>query len=323
MSKYTGIDISKETFDAAFLTEDGLIRHAKFANTEIGFKQLFKQLSPDEHVIMEASGTYYLALATYLFNNGIRVSVVNPLSVRRFCQMKMARAKTDKKDALMIALYGKQEEPEAWEPEAEAVTKLRQLTTVIEQLDKQITALKNQLEALSRMPVVEPSVLKSIRRLIAQLEKEKEQLEKKAQQVVKQNYAQSYQALTTIPGIGPKSATMLIMITGNFTRFDTYKQLVSYVGLSPRVYQSGTSVKGRGHICKMGMGLIRKVLYMCSWSAKRFNAQCKETWQRLSAKGKPEKVIKIALANKLLRQAFAIATKLSAYDKNYQPKFAF
>jgi transposase len=203
------------------------------------------------------------------------------------------------------------------------VAKLRQLTTVVEQLDKQITALKNQLEALSRMPVVEPEVLKSVKRLIGQLEKEKNQLEKKAQHLVKENYAESYKALTSIPGIGPKAATLLIIITGNFSRFEHYKQLVAYVGLSPRVFQSGTSVKGKGHICKMGASRIRRVLYMCTWSAKKANSHCKDVYQRLLAKGKPEKVIKIALANKLLRQAFAIGKKMCTYDKNYQPKFAF
>jgi transposase len=63
---------------------------------------------------MEASGPYYLRLATFLAEKGITVSVINPLVIRRFCQMRLARAKTDKKDACMIAAYGSTENPPRW-----------------------------------------------------------------------------------------------------------------------------------------------------------------------------------------------------------------
>ncbi len=100
----------------------------------------------------------------------------------------------------------------------------------------------------------------------------------------------------------------LTIVTDNFKKFENYKQLIAYVGLSPRIYQSGTSVKGKGHICKMGNSQVRKLLYMCS---------CKEMYDRLKAKGKPERVIKIAIANKLLKQSFAIATTKTMYKENY------
>jgi transposase len=99
--------------------------------------------------------------------------------------------------------------------------------------------------------------------------------------------------------------------------------LSAYVGLAPRVYESGTSVKGKGHITKMGNKHLRKLLYLCAWSAKKYNDQCKSMYERLSAKGKPERVIKIAIANKLLRQAFAIGSNLSEYDKKYEKSLAF
>lgn len=98
-----------------------------------------------------------------------------------------------------------------------------------------------------------------------------------------------------------------------------YKQLIAYVGFSPRIYESGTSVRGKGHICKMGKSPIRKLLYLCTWTAKRYNKTCREMYERLHVKGKPERVIKIAIANKLLKQAFAVATKKEKYIENYQP----
>ena len=89
----------------------------------------------------------------------------------------------------------------------------------------------------------------------------------------------------------------------------------SYIGISPRIYQSGTSVNGRGKICKMGMGQMRKILFMSSLTASRHNLACKEMFERLVGKGKPKKVALVAVMNKLIKQAFVIGTKLESYNE--------
>ncbi|WP_460920845.1 IS110 family transposase, partial [Pontibacter brevis] len=133
---YVGIDISKDFFDAA-LPAAGKHRHLRLSNDRAGFEQLLLQIrEAPACCVMEASGPYYLRLASFLCERGVSVSVVNPLSVRRFCQMRLTRAKTDKKDAVMIAQYAKAERPAAWEPEAAHVLELRQLQTVAEGLQK-------------------------------------------------------------------------------------------------------------------------------------------------------------------------------------------
>jgi transposase len=95
-TNYTGIDISKSFFDVAFIRQEKY-GYYKFSNDEAGFKELSKVLPINSHIVMEASGPYYLQLACYLTGCGIAVSVINPLVIRRFCQMRMSRAKTDKK----------------------------------------------------------------------------------------------------------------------------------------------------------------------------------------------------------------------------------
>ncbi|WP_316931386.1 transposase [Polaribacter sp. Hel1_85] len=138
------------------------------------------------------------------------------------------------------------------------------------------------------------------------------------EQIGKLAYKDTVERIKTIPGIGLKTAIMMSVITDNFTKFENYKQLTAFVGFSPRLYQSGTSVKGKGHICKMGKPQIRKLLYLCSWSAKRVNKTCMEMYKRLKEKGKPERVIKIAIANKLIKQIFAIAKNKKYYNENHQ-----
>lgn len=320
MYKVIGIDISKASFDVAFKKRDDDFINFKFDNHLKGFRKFALFINPNDHCIMEASGPYYLFLAQFLYDQGIKVSVVNPLQIKHFIRMRMVKAKTDKKDAQMIALYGQSEHPGLWMPDQKCAFQIQQINTALEGLHKQATMLTNQLEAFSSMPDTDPELFKTLNSLKKSIQSKIIKLEYRMEQIAEEHYCKTIDALQSIPGIGRKTAIMLVAITDNFRKFETSKRLSAFVGLSPRIYQSGTSVNGKGHITKMGNRQIRKLLYICSWSAKRYNAQCKEMYQRLKEKGKPEKVIKIAIANKLLRQAFAIATNSSVYEKKYQLK---
>lgn len=314
ISNYVGIDISKLTFDVAIENETRQLKHYKMSNDLKGFKQFSRLLEEDQHCcVMEASGPYYLKLATYLFDKKIAVSVINPLVIRRFSQMRMMRTKTDKKDAFMIAEYGKTERPKLWKPEADYVLELKQIQSYIAQLLKNKTSLNNQLEAFEKNPVQSKSMNKSILKVLITLDKEVELMSERMEELVKEHHNKLYVQVQSVPGIGKKTAMELIVLSGGFTKFENAKQLSSYVGISPRIFESGTSVKGKAKICKMGMGRVRAMLYLCSWTAKKCNKACRELYDRLVKKGKAKKVALIAVANKLLKQAFAIATKNEMY----------
>ena len=97
--------------------------------------------------------------------------------------------------------------------------------------------------------------------------------------------------------------------------FESAKQLSSYFGIAPRLYESGTSIKCKSKICKMGMGLVRKLLYLCALSAVKCNKKCKDLYERLLEKGKSKKKGLTAVANKLLRQAFSIVKNKTVFIK--------
>ena len=323
MSKVIGIDISKQTFDVSF-REETKVLHKVYANNEKGFKALKLRIGhlKETRVVMEASGPYYVNLASYLHVHNINVSVVNPLRVKRFSQMKFYRAKTDKKDSSMIMEYGESEFESLaiWKPEGKGIQALKQMRTSVELLQKQLGQSKNQLDAFKSSGLLDKEVEKGLKKVIRATEKTIKDIEAKMLDVCETHYGETLKLLTSIPSIGNKTAMMLIAMTDNFSKFEHYKQLIAYVGLAPRVYQSGTSVNGKGHICKMGKSQIRKLLYMCSWTAKYCNKTCREMYERLKGKGKPERVIKVAIANKLLKQAFAVVTSKQKYIENYQPK---
>ena len=323
MYKVIGIDISKASFDVSYEKSCGDFYHEKFSNDARGFKFFRKLLLADDHCVMEASGPYYLKLAHYLFKEQIRVSVVNPLQIKHFVRMRMIKAKTDKKDAQMISLYGKVEQPDLWVPDDKLINNLQHINTAIEGLHKQASILNNQLEAFNQVPEVDKELIKMLRTLLRSVRARISKLEDRMAEITLAHYKDTFLALKSIPGIGDKTAMMLIAITNNFSKFNSSKKLSAYIGLTPRIFESGTSVKGKGHITKMGNRHLRKLLYMCAWSAKHHNQHCIQMYERLHQKGKPEKLIKIAIANKLLRQAYAIGSANSKYQKNYEKEFVF
>ncbi len=321
MSKIKGIDISKQTFDVSFFNKNKKWQFGQFTNDKKGFRKFEKLLEKGSIVVMEATGPYYMSLATYLHKKSYGVSVINPLIIRRFSQMQMNRAKTDRKDAQTIAQYGEQMNMQGqlklWEPQSDAIYQMHQMQTLIDGYNKQLTMLNNQLEAFKSSGLLFSSVKSSIKQTIKKLNKEVKKLNLKVKEIANKHYKQTMTLLQSIPGIGYKTAVALIVLTNNFENFENYKQLIAYIGFSPRIYQSGTSVNGKGHICKMGNGKVRKMLYLCSWTAKRYNKAAITMYERLKEKGKPERVIKVAIANKLIKQAFAIVKSKKMYNENY------
>ena len=123
--KYIGIDVSKNTFDAWTKTKG----HHSFSNTKAGFKAFVRWVE-DGHCVLESTSMYHMQLALYLHEAGFTLSVVNPLRVKRFMQMRLQRSKTDKSDAMMLAAYGLSEQPSCWEPDPLYVTDGKQLLGV-------------------------------------------------------------------------------------------------------------------------------------------------------------------------------------------------
>jgi transposase len=317
VKQFTGIDISKLTFDTGIPgNEESKYSHKKFSNEITGFQAFEKLIPPGCTCVMEASGSYYLPLATYLYGRGIEVMVVNPLAVKYFSRMRMTRAKTDKKDAALIAEYAKQEKPLLWKPKADHLLELQQLQTALDGFIGRKTELSNQQESFIASGIKAKTAFNIVKKEIEHITAGIKKIEVIMKGIIEKYHKDLFVRLKSIPGIGNRTAMMLIMITDGYTKFETAKQIVAYIGLSPRIYDSGTSVKGKARICKMGMSQMRALLYMCSMQAKTYNADCKTMYTRLKAKGKNGKLILIAIANKLVRQSFAIAKGEVNYQEN-------
>ena len=315
--KVVGIDVSKDSLAICHLAEEK-VQHLETENSKAGFKQLVQRCGTNSLYVMEATDIYYLQLAYYLYEQGAQVVVVNPVIIKRYIQMHLGKGKSDKKDAQWIRRYGEQIQVAYWQPEESVIVECRQLEQVIEQLIKQKTMVINSLEALELQPVKSQLAAKSLKQTLKTLEKQIKQLEDRQLDHLEKAFAKEIKLLSSIPGIGRKTAGMLLLFAGGFRNMNNYRQLIAKAGLSPREYTSGSSIRGKVRITKMGGGLIRSKLFMCSFSAKKSNAACKALYERLVAKGKNGKVALIAVCNKLLKQAFAIVKS----SIPYRPEFA-
>ncbi len=311
--KYFGLDISHLVFDVTDSDGD----YHQFKNNVSGFKKFTKLLNSDSHCVMEATGYYHYQLAYYLLENSIAVSVGNPLAVKRFIQMKLSKFKTDKSDSKLICEYAKQVELKLWQGNSKHQVECLQMTRLLSVYTKQSTMLKNKLHGESVLGEPSKAVVRSLKRSLKQLAKEKGNLEDKLLILVKQAHQDLLTRLETIPGIGRKTSIMLVVLTGGFDRFSSASELCSYAGLTPVIRQSGSSVKGR-HISKIGNQKLRNLLFLCSFNACKCNKACRDLYERIVAKGKSKKLALIAVCNKLLKQAFAIAKSGLIYDDTYR-----
>jgi transposase len=310
---YYGIDISKDVFDVV----DSSGQHHQYLNSYKGFKLFLKSLTSNAHCVMEATGYYHYQLAYFLLENSIKVSVENPLSVKRFIQMKLSKVKTDKSDAKMICAYAQNVSLKLWEGQSNNQIECLQITRLVSVYFKQSTALKNKIHGETVLGIPSKRVLRSLKRSLKNIQKEIKELESNLLEIVKKEHQELLTLIESIPGLGRKTAIMLIVLTDGFERFESAKQLCSYSGLTPITRQSGSSVKGRPRISKVGNQKLRNLLFMCSFTACQHNKACREIYERITAKGKSKKLALMAVCNKLLKQAFAISQSRLPYDLGY------
>lgn len=310
---YIGIDVSKDSFVVAY-SSDKNSKTKTFKNSTKGIHEFIHTLSKEEyHCVMEATGNYSALLVYLLSEAGITTSLENPLKVKNFARVMLSTIKTDEVDARLIALYGEKMNPAPYVLRSDAILTLKQKRTVIRQLKKQLIATKNLKGSLEVLPFFDPKCKKSVEKTISFLEKQIKNLEEDLSSVAHSVYKKQMELLTSIKGIGVTLAAALIMATGGFTYFDNAKQLTRYLGLSPTYQQSGTSVNIKGHINRNGDSSLRSQLYVAAFSSLRCNTECRACYDRLRSNGKPGKVAVIAVANKLIRQAFAVVTQEKPY----------
>lgn len=310
-----GIDLAKRSFDATLLTSTGAQHYTSFANTPDGFAELAAWLAPHcsapLHACMEATNVYWLDLAAFLHAAGHTVSVVNPARIKGFALATLQRNKTDQLDSALIAAFCLKHQPSAWKPQTEAEQHVRALVRHRDDL------LQTQLQQQNRLrdcrdELVRRSLeklLKAIGEELATVEQEIER-ELSAQSQSKSNLA----LLDSIVGIGLLTAAKLPAEMPNLGEYESAKAAAADVGLSPSAYQSGTSVRRRSRMSKVGKANVRAARYWPAITAKQHCPAMRAFAERLAARGKPKMVIIGAVMRKLMHICYGVLKHQTPYD---------
>lgn len=321
---YVGADIAAESIQIDWINLDTHqrqqlnIRQQKRDYARL-VKQLRQQAVPEQiQVIMEATGTYWMAFAEYLHQAGLVVSVLNPSQARHFAQARLQRTKTDRVDAYLLREYGRLMEAPPWEPPPPICQQLEQYLNRRDDLILMHNAERNRLHALKHNPHALPDLLKPLQRHIASLKQQIKALEQTIQSLLltHHEWAEAVAHLRTVKGLGYLTIARILTSTHAFARCSTPEEAASFAGLAPHVRQSG-KWKGKSTVGGGGHAALRQALYMAALAASRFNPHLHAFYTRLLERGKLEKVALCAVARKLLHLAWALVVNQRDFDPLY------
>jgi transposase len=283
---YVGIDVSKAQLDCASRPSG---ERQQVPNTEAGISRLVEQwrAAPPTAIVVEATGRLEVPLVSALAAAGLPVSVVNPRQVRDFAKATGRWAKTDALDAAVLAQFAEAVRPTPRPIADDATQELRALLTRRRQL------LDMRIAEQQRLSGVPRRVHQQIQAHLAWLDHQLAQLEKDLTQRIRTLpvWREQENLLRSVPGIGPVlSRTLLAELPELGTR--SPKQLAALVGVAPLNRDSGT--------CWGGRATVRRVLYMATLVATKWNPVIRAFYTRRRGAGKPAKVALVACMHKLL-----------------------
>jgi len=324
MQKVLGIDVSKEKHDLILTIEEKRY-HKEISNDAKGFGYLKRWLEVHQvthvHACLEATGQYGEAIAEWLYEQGHRVSVVNPARIKRYGQSKLHRNKSDKADADLIAEFCLREKPALWEPLGPQVKQLRALNRRLQALKANLQQERNRKKSGEKVVLV----LNDLDIHIEFLKERIKAIKKDIRDLIKQTpkLKSQHDLLITISGIGHLTAVTLLAEIGNFSAFENAPQLAAYAGLNPQGHRSGSSVFKKTQISKQGRAELRHCLFMPALVALEWNPVIQSLDERMTKTNHHRMEIVIAAMRKLLHLAYGVLKTQLPFDPNYGKQFDF
>lgn len=317
---FVGIDVAKEHLDVV-VRQAGKDRPAKrFENSAKGIAALQRWLpvQPPETiwVCLEATGQYGQAVAEAMVARGCRVSVVNPLRIKRYAAAAAVRTQTDPVDAELIAQFCEHLQPRLWVPPSPTQKQLRSLSRRLADLQGMRQMERNRLAADKHLA---KELRSSLQAVLDTLQGEIQTVTRLIQQLIRQDGELSRQKnlLLSIPGVGELTAVRFLAELGDLREFQSAKQLAAFLGLTPEYKTSGSSVQTKPRLSKKGNAGIRQMLYMPAVVAKRFNPLIRALCQRLAARQKCPMSQVGAAMHKLVHLMFGVVHSGKPFDPRY------
>lgn len=309
---WIGIDVSKRKLDAAAVDGRGKIKSRVFTNDADGYLGLmhwFRERGLEAvtaRVCLEATGPYSEAVACALADAGWCVSVVNPARVKGFAQSELTRNKTDRADAALLARFGAALRPEPWQAPTPEIRQLRALVDRLQALKDMHQQEANRLEGQSLS--TQPVLIQSIRSHMQWLADCIKALEQEIDDHIDKHPALRRDAalITSIPGLGDRTSAKVLAYLGDVRRFRNAKAMAAFIGVTPRLKISGSSVRGRSMLSRTGHAAVRHALYMPAMVALRYNPAVRAFGERLRSGGLAPKAVIGAAMHKLTHLIYGV-----------------
>lgn len=303
-----GIDVSKQHLDACWGADE-----QRAVNDANGWDELIAKLraADVDLVVLEATGGYERGLVCALQSAGITVARVNPRQARDFAKSMGVLAKTDRVDARVLRDFA--------DVIARHKDRAKYITAMVQVERLTLAALVTRRRQLVEMRVAETNRLdasnkltyRSIKRVIALLDKQIAQIDKDADDHMNRHFASQRKLLDSVKGVGPVTILTLAALLPELGQLNR-RQISKLVGLAPLANDSGQR-KGPRRIWG-GRADVRAVLYMATLSAIRCTPAIKAFYDHLIAAGKAKKVAITACMRKLLVILNAMVRDNSAWD---------
>jgi len=307
-----GVDISSQSLDARVGREGA---YAQFSNTAEGIASLacFCHAHQVDLVAMEATGGYEQRALALLSEQGLPVAILNPRAVRQFAQSMGQLEKTDRLDAGMIAFFAETKKSQPVSLSSASQQQLRALVTRLRQLTEVRTAQLNQARL-----VADPAVQGFFKRLLDLVNEQIEELETAIAAMIAEDplWHQLDQAFRTIKGVADRTVARLMAEMPEIGSLSN-KTVSKLAGVAPLASDSGKH-QGKRSV-RGGRASVREILFIVASVVGRYEPDFIAFQQRLSAAGKPRKVIRIALAHKLLVRLNAKAREVRQQWAALQP----
>lgn len=326
----SGLDVSKSEFHAnlVLLLKDQrlkVIRSRVFGNNKKGIKEYLEWVRkpqsnyaiPLVHV-MESTGVYHELLAFSLFKSGHVVSVVLPNKAKKYIAALGIKTKNDKSDAKALAFMGAQQVLEPWEPMGDFFYQLRVLTRMYQAYTENITALNNQIEALSHGMHRYSEVVKDIQSVIRRYKTLCAKMLKQIQEHLASDslIQKRVTNICKIKGVSTLTIAVILAETNGFLLFKNSRQLVSYSGYDVVENQSGKHI-GKTKISKKGSGRIRRALFMPAFTVVQKDKRFMEFYERIYERTRIKMKAYVAVQKKLLVVIYGLWKNKQAYSPNY------
>jgi len=324
---FIGVDVSKKTLDLSVRDQTAVIFHMQIENSKQGIQVFTKKLK--EHgialktslVCLEHTGLYNVVALDQFYQLGYAVWLENAVQIKR--SMGLTRGKNDKIDAQRIGDYAFRfaDKVALWEPARDQLVYIKQLTSLRRRLIDTKAQLKTPLKEgkafLGRKRHQQLNRL--CQQPIQAIDQQISAVEHEIRSIIQsdQHLAELFEIVTSVDGVGEVLFWELVTTTDEFKRIKDPKKYACYAGVAPFEHSSGTSIRGKNRISKMGNKSTKRILHLAAMSAIVMKGELRDYYLRKTIAGKNKMATLNAVRNKLIHRIFACVRDGRKYEKTY------